>query len=515
MMSEIKGIKLNGEIIKEFSENSSSAGSPLDAITKINSAGKLEILAPVKINADNALQVNEITRTASSDGDGRVHLSYATFDTNTLFNSDVNINDALNVTGSLTVGRGLTVNSAANFNNTARFNNHAEFYSNVNIAGNTHAPTLFTDSIQAESGEEITVTGQLNFEHKVNFNGQDASNIDELTANYGRIDYLKTNRIQLNNTDIYFYGDNDETYDGDTKETLVIDTHNGIRLINSSHDAYGAKINFGDGNYVYLHEVNDDELTIHASDLIIMTSEDLKLDISDNITVDCDDFSVNTTSYFEVEASGGVSLHSLDGDIELKGSTVNVHIVGDKTSTISFPVDKSGTVALLSDISSTPANHASTDKTYGAGTYSQYGHVRLSSDSTTVSSAGNGTTNTAFEGAEKYQFISCAGLAINLNTFTREGKYTLYNVTGTRTSFPTNLSLISSNPTVYLEVRTFYGTSALHQTLYTRGYNEIWTRIYNGTSWTPWLKMPLGTTNGYSAMYGYVSGSTLYLSTQT
>ena len=71
-------------------------------------------------------------------------------------------------------------------------------------------------------------------------------------------------------------------YSVDSDGTQVIST--GLRLKDSSN--YGQYLYFGDGSYVYLAELTDDDLTIHATDLnlevsrLLVNGEELALDIN-------------------------------------------------------------------------------------------------------------------------------------------------------------------------------------------------------------------------------------------
>lgn len=71
-------------------------------------------------------------------------------------------------------------------------------------------------------------------------------------------------------------------YSVDSDGTQVIST--GLRLKDSSN--YGQYLYFGDGSYVYLAELTDDDLTIHANDLnldvdrLLVNGEELALDIN-------------------------------------------------------------------------------------------------------------------------------------------------------------------------------------------------------------------------------------------
>ncbi|MCK5832149.1 hypothetical protein KAH81_00600 [bacterium] len=62
---------------------------------------------------------------------------------------------------------------------------------------------------------------------------------------------------------------------------------NTLRLIGPDALGYGARLNFGDGDYAYIEEVTDDDLLIHASDTLILRGNDalrLYIDYSDGNT---------------------------------------------------------------------------------------------------------------------------------------------------------------------------------------------------------------------------------------
>lgn len=134
--------------------------------------------------------------------------------------------------------------------------------------------------------------------------------------------------------------------------------------------------------------------------------------------------------------------------------------------------------------SRTPTSHASSATTYGEGTNVNYGHVRLSSPMTAATSQASGTNDSRC--AEGYRYISQT--SVNLNYFTEEGHFTLYNVT-TRTNFPTEVT-VPSTPAYYLEVKRMYSASAVVQVLYVRGTTEVWIRYStSATSWGAWTRL--------------------------
>ena len=115
------------------------------------------------------------------------------------------------------------------------------------------------------------------------------------------------------------------------------------------------------------------------------------------------------------------------------------------------------------------------------------GHVKLSS----VEGA---TTLPAGDTALKYNY-STATADINLNDYRYEGRFTLYNVptsiTDAANNFPTGWNTGGQNGnTGYLEVRSFFNNTAIHQTLYKRATVQRWVRVgISATSWTAWVEV--------------------------
>lgn len=134
----------------------------------------------------------------------------------------------------------------------------------------------------------------------------------------------------------------------------------------------------------------------------------------------------------------------------------------------------------------TPTSHASSATTYGPGSNTSYGHVKLSGTDTTGTSD---TDNTAL----RYRYLTAT--TQNLNNFRSEGFFTLYNVTS-RTNFPANAT-VPSTPSYHLCVFRMYASDAVVQLLFVRGTNEIWIRYStSSTSWGAWERV-----GGASAPY--------------
>lgn len=145
----------------------------------------------------------------------------------------------------------------------------------------------------------------------------------------------------------------------------------------------------------------------------------------------------------------------------------------------------------LSD-SRTPKTHASNLTTYGVGNNVAYGHVMLSNNKT-ANSTSNQYNNKATGTAEAYSYHLSS--TIDLNNYTSEGHFTLYNVT-TRTNFPPSAT-VPSLPVYYLEVKRLGGADgAVVQALYVRGTTEVWVRYStSATSWGNWVNISYSSTN--------------------
>jgi len=133
-----------------------------------------------------------------------------------------------------------------------------------------------------------------------------------------------------------------------------------------------------------------------------------------------------------------------------------------------------------------PTSHATATTTYGAGDAANYGHVKLSS-------VHGATPLPTGDTALKYNY-STAASDIDLNTFVYEGRFTLYNVptaiTDAANNFPTGWN--TGNPnynTAYLEVRRFYHSTEIHQTLYKRRTTERWVRVLTSSIWSAWREV--------------------------
>ncbi len=88
--------------------------------------------------------------------------------------------------------------------------------------------------------------------------------------------FYEINADNIRGGKLYYYNiDTDERYFHQTGGTISgnVIIENNLRLKQESEN-YGNKINFGDGDYVYLHEYDDDKLRIRSSELHIKTAMD-------------------------------------------------------------------------------------------------------------------------------------------------------------------------------------------------------------------------------------------------
>ena len=123
-------------------------------------------------------------------------------------------------------------------------------------------------------------------------------------------------------------------YSVDSDGTQVIST--GLRLKDSSN--YGQYLYFGDGSYVYIAELTDDDLTIHATDLnlevsrLLVNGEELALDINisnsgsgnvvTNITASSNTLTVTKGFTLNTGTSGRLAYYSGSSTIDDYTSTV-------------------------------------------------------------------------------------------------------------------------------------------------------------------------------------------------
>ena len=100
-------------------------------------------------------------------------------------------------------------------------------------------------------------------------------------SGYAKSVYVNGSQYNANSSGRITIPDYITRYSVDSDGTQVIST--GLRLKDSSN--YGQYLYFGDSNYVYLAELTDDDLTIHASDLnldvdrLLVNGEELQLDV--------------------------------------------------------------------------------------------------------------------------------------------------------------------------------------------------------------------------------------------
>ena len=100
-------------------------------------------------------------------------------------------------------------------------------------------------------------------------------------SGYAKSVYVNGSQYNANSSGRITIPDYITRYSVDSDGTQVIST--GLRLKDSSN--YGQYLYFGDSNYVYLAELTDDDLTIHASDLnldvdrLLVNGEELQLEI--------------------------------------------------------------------------------------------------------------------------------------------------------------------------------------------------------------------------------------------
>ena len=100
-----------------------------------------------------------------------------------------------------------------------------------------------------------------------------------------------------------------------------------------------------------------------------------------------------------------------------------------------------------------------------------------------------------------YRYINSIE-TVDLNDYRVPSEWTFYSITLSALNFPAGTWTGTSNSS-YLEVRRFFSNTVMHQTLYKRGTNEIWTRYCTtATAWSAWEKL---TTSGQNGLYASCS----------
>lgn len=110
----------------------------------------------------------------------------------------------------------------------------------------------------------LTLKGTGNYGNKLNFGDGDIVHLHEVSDDTLEI---KATRVNLTNsiggTTVQVTG-NKATYNGNELLTVAGGTITGNLTLKGSN-SYGNKLNFGDGDYVHLHEISDDTLEIKAT----------------------------------------------------------------------------------------------------------------------------------------------------------------------------------------------------------------------------------------------------------
>ena len=153
-------------------------------------------------------------------------------------------------------------------------------------------------------------------------------------SGYAKSVYVNGSQYNANSSGRITIPDYITRYSVDSDGTQVIST--GLRLKDSSN--YGQYLYFGDSNYVYLAELTDDDLTIHASDLnldvdrLLVNGEELQLDIElttsgsgnivTNITANGNALTVTKGFTIETGTAGKLAYYSTNNSIDDYISTI-------------------------------------------------------------------------------------------------------------------------------------------------------------------------------------------------
>ena len=153
-------------------------------------------------------------------------------------------------------------------------------------------------------------------------------------SGYAKSVYVNGSQYNANSSGRITIPDYITRYSVDSDGTQVIST--GLRLKDNSN--YGQYLYFGDSNYVYLAELTDDDLTIHASDLnldvdrLLVNGEELQLDIElttsgsgnivTNITANGNALTVTKGFTIETGTAGKLAYYSTNNSIDDYTSTI-------------------------------------------------------------------------------------------------------------------------------------------------------------------------------------------------
>lgn len=153
-------------------------------------------------------------------------------------------------------------------------------------------------------------------------------------SGYAKSVYVNGSQYNANSSGRITIPDYITRYSVDSDGTQVIST--GLRLKDSSN--YGQYLYFGDSNYVYLAELTDDDLTIHASDLnldvdrLLVNGEELQLNIElttsgsgnivTNITANGNALTVSKGFTIETGSTGKLAYYTGSYTIDYYSSSV-------------------------------------------------------------------------------------------------------------------------------------------------------------------------------------------------
>lgn len=153
-------------------------------------------------------------------------------------------------------------------------------------------------------------------------------------SGYAKSVYVNGSQYNANSSGRITIPDYITRYSVDSDGTQVVST--GLRLKDNSN--YGQYLYFGDSNYVYLAELTDDDLTIHASDLnldvdrLLVNGEELQLNIElttsgsgnivTNVSASGNTLTVSKGFTIETGSSGKLAYYTGSYTIDYYSSTI-------------------------------------------------------------------------------------------------------------------------------------------------------------------------------------------------
>lgn len=293
-------------------------------------------------------------------------------------------------------------------------------------------------------------------------------------------------------------------------------TINGNLRIQSGN--YGTKLNFGDGDYCYIHEPTDDNLTIHVN-----SGKNLNLEGNVQINgTNIEDLAVNQAkSVYVNNAATTGSMHLVKGIMNndlggiIVGSTASDRgyleiATGDNGDEPIYVKQYSGTsndftgtarTATLLDANGNTSFPGQVTATKFVGTVDSAGVAgSATSASTAATCTGNAATASGFNAARTMTIVNVATSAVGSSTWDGKAAVTISMNIAARNSvatladldlmsrgrWVTNNNLLGFNETLHGEERHF-GNLELQEMIPYTGWTWL-RRCYTNNAWSAWYR---------------------------